>query len=953
MEKLIEELKDVDLKQASLRKLVDEVHAQCKTALRFTVESKDLESHFDSIRSGLLEQAKELVEDRDKVRIREIEAENGMKKVQGFFKEMGEQKQLLILLKGEVFQCQSELGSLQNKVKSCTEDLQGKRRELGIAQGRLDEIHEEIAVKEVEHCRKLKLRQKEVEEVEKKFSDCTRQLKLKDKELNELIIAKERRLDELDVRTRNRCEELGLKEKELDELSFKVDSTKLLIEDFNEELEKKELKFDEVNMSVQEKEKQLVFLGEIGELINKEKEKLDRVNEAVKTSMKNLALKQAELSEIQSSIDIGSNHLTAREKLIEQLHKELEQVRQQNQLSTQALVEIFSHALECNDVSLSKWGMKLESRMVQLSSIQSKLLECNKRLAAEKQKLEKHVEQIKLREEELDSEQKLLEERCAAVEEKEKQVNNRAEALQPSCVASVVESSIQGGNGRNLQSVLNEHFKRHDLLMSEVWTSLQKSPDPAKLVLDGLFGFHPNESKSSGEYELSVVRKSCIVLLELLSRISAQMKPQVSEESMQLARGWQAKLGTAPAANNSLKVLGLVKLISAFRLPLSLKHSLVKSVNQHMKVDVKDEWGAFASADILVGSFIFSSTRTAEGHMSVTTTSYNEDSYPQLLQDEPLPSELSPNEVTTCLETSPDPATMVFSLIRDSIVQHESGSIKPCDENVQKFLALLLQQLMSMQPFVDPCVKEEAAKVAVTWRGSLRMEAIDILAFLLFLGTYRVTSHFEQEDIINLAGIIANYKRAPELWIALGLEEKVPGLIKSLIKKDKHIEAARFSIAFRLVDDYPPNLILLKILEKRRTFESGKLLLESQCEAFNKHMNFLKQLIQRVKEFDFDRSLLNAELLKHFQDLARLLQQKTNCLRVVAASIGQPQRQSGVEHHHGATGVILPGYPTVQSSAAVQYTTPLTQQQQQSWIWQSGDLNYQAQRNKRARTSMQ
>ncbi|CAN0920621.1 FRIGIDA-like protein 5 [Linum grandiflorum] len=873
---------------------------------------------------------------------------------------------------------EKELGCVQNKVRVCTEDLQGKEKELGLVERRLNEMCEEIAAKEVEldlvdksvdeKCRKLKGKQKEVEEVVKMFSDCTSELELKDKKLSEvkeLIKSEEGRLDMVEKRTRHCREELGLKEKELasvrtsikvcvKELGWgkeelqrqryeihedrsQVDAVKLRIEELEEELELKEVKFNEVNKSVKAKQKQLESVEETfnkyskrlqhcNEELESKTKKLGRVKEEIVTSVTNLQLKQAELSEIRSSV------------------VKLEQVKEQQQVSVQALAE--EH--------LSKCAEKLELKMAQLNTIRCKLTDCNKKLAAKKQdvdsmkqKLEKDVEQIKWKEKELESRQKLLEERNAAVEEKEKEVNNLAE----SCSAASVERCIQGGNGRNLQSLLNEHFKKHDLLLSEVLSALLKSPDPARLVLDGMFGFYPQgRSGSSGEYELSVVRKSCIALLELLSRIiSAQMKPQVSEESVELARDWKSRIVGIAAPANSLEVLGLLKLISAFRLPLAFKHSLLKAVNAQMKADVKAE----SFADNLIGSFILTPTRTADefGNMYVTTS--EEGSYPQLLPDEPLPSELSTNEITSCLENSPDPAKMVLGLIRDSLVEHESGSIKLCDQSVLTFLALLLQQLMRMRPFVLlPSVKEEVTKLAVTWRASLRMEALDILVFLLFLGAYLVADHFDKADVESLAGMITQYKKAPKLWLALGLEGKVPGLMKGLMKKDMHMEAARFSCAFRLVNEYPPHLILLKFLEKSRTFESGKLLLELQSEAFNKHMNFLKQLIQRVKELNFDPSPLNMKLLEHFRELARLLQLKTSCLQGVAASIDQ----SGLEHHHrGASSITVPGYPTGQVlAAAAQYPTSFTQQQQQqqqpNWTWQGGELAYQAQRNKRTRT---
>ncbi|CAN1761151.1 FRIGIDA-like protein 5 [Linum perenne] len=351
--------------------------------------------------------------------------------------------------------------------------------------------------------------------------------------------------------------------------------------------------------------------------------------------------------------------------------------------------------------------------------------------------------------------------------------------------------------------------------------------------------------------------------------------------------------------------------------------------------------------------------------------------WPQMLQDDPLPSPLSSDEVTTALGNSDDPAKMVFNEIKCSLMRYGKKRTEPCDESVPRYQVLLLQQLISGSSVVSPRVKEEAKELAVTWRASLGQAALDSLAFLLFLAAYKLAPRFEEDDVLKLAENITHYTKAPELWSALGLKEKLPALIKRLVKRDMYMEAARFSCAFCLVDDYPPHLIVLKFLEKTCTLEKGRLLLESQViemfslasrflpfsilllnmdlggrelqsEAFNKHMDYLKQLIQRVQELNFDRNLVNWKLVEHFQDLARMLEREKSCILGVAAII--PQVGSKQYHYNEAIDTSTIGQSS--AAAAHQYYTAFREEEQKSTC-QDGNLTHQGQINKRSRTDSQ
>ncbi|XP_039056928.1 FRIGIDA-like protein 5 [Hibiscus syriacus] len=90
-------------------------------------------------------------------------------------------------------------------------------------------------------------------------------------------------------------------------------------------------------------------------------------------------------------------------------------------------------------------------------------------------------------------------------------------------------------DGKNLQMFLNEHWTDQCSIGTEVVMSLQRSADPAKLVLEAMEGFYPPHlCKGDREFEGKVARRS-ILLLEHLMELSPEIDPHVREKAMILA----------------------------------------------------------------------------------------------------------------------------------------------------------------------------------------------------------------------------------------------------------------------------------------------------------------------------------------------------------------------------------------------------------------------------------
>ncbi|CAN1167889.1 FRIGIDA-like protein 5 [Linum perenne] len=269
---------------------------------------------------------------------------------------------------------------------------------------------------------------------------------------------------------------------------------------------------------------------------------------------------------------------------------------------------------------------------------------------------------------------------------------------------------------------------------------------------------------------------------------------------------------------------------------------------------------------------------------------------------------LTDSEVSIGLRFSSDPVGMVFDLLKQSFSR--PGVV---DETVVRSRVILLEQLMVVSRTVKPEVKEAAIELAVTWRGKLAREghccSMDALAFLLFLVAFGISSCYKADDLIELVSMTGHYEKAPELCRYLGLAKNIPELILSLCKKNMHMEAIRFSVAFNMVKDFPPDTILSDHLKKARIFEDGKKLLESQHQALNTHLDSLKALSQDVVGLGHNPSFIVNEMSHHLKDLEIRLGKKTTCLIAAGLVIKNPRPHGGGPNHlSGANATVSAGH---------------------------------------------
>ncbi|KAF7851731.1 hypothetical protein BT93_L3041 [Corymbia citriodora subsp. variegata] len=316
---------------------------------------------------------------------------------------------------------------------------------------------------------------------------------------------------------------------------------------------------------------------------------------------KSLELK---LEKVSKSLELKSRELDAVQASIEGHNLELASIKQ----------ECESKMKQCDwmEKSIIECSQELEFRTSQLNSIQWRIRECSTDLERKKQHLcmldvsigersrmfETQKEEWNVRCLELEREcqrlhsiEESLEERSREMELRERTSGHSgvvAQYLKYPCgpvLASCLNSrSTTAFDGKKMQMFVYRHFQELNGVGNKVLEIIQTSVNAAKLVLDAMEGFYPQDSgNKDGPLDTGVIRRGCIFLLENLIRSSVQIMPQQREAAVKLAVECKGKLKFPPSPEQSLEVLGFLKLIEAYELASAFNaneiHELVNSVS--------------------------------------------------------------------------------------------------------------------------------------------------------------------------------------------------------------------------------------------------------------------------------------------------------------------------------------------------------------------------------------
>ncbi|CAN6586997.1 unnamed protein product [Malus baccata var. baccata] len=615
---------------------------------------KDLDDHVDSVRVslhaafvGLLEREKEIGSRFAVLEAKESEFESAMvvkgRELQGIVREVEEGKSQLqcIKLSFEKYSVEEgKLGELQKLVK-------GKEMEYYNMQQRLKQLSKEIELKE---------REKEI-----RFAV----LEAKDSELDSALAAKGR---------------------EFEELVQEVEEGKSLLQSIK-------LSFDKY--SVEEGR-----LGELQKLVKGKEMEYYKTQHRMKELSKEIESKERQLNAVRGKVadqwkefDLRDDEIRAKQILIEEYDKEVKSREHKLGLIEKLIVEktnvVQSKMKDLCELQKSAgvWDCKLElelkrrvvkvekqfeSKADELNLIDRRVNDCLNESHLKEKNLDSH-------EKHLDSIDKLIQESVRRLEQKTKELVLKQQEFEKSkeehihTTKSKEKTDIhhtqvkieQSGDipdniavppfcatnnsriirdGRSLQFFMNDYFRRTDSVSIQVSACLQLSSDPAKLVLDAMQGFYPSNSTVENrefDFDLSVIRRSCIHLLKEVKRVSPQISEKVREEAKKLAGEWRAKMTVA--AENWLEVLGFLWLVMAYDLnSISDREELQSLINiaaDHEKLS--DElYGILDTTDNTPGLKIHKGFSSPNLELTATTDARN-------LQGGPTCSSPNPHQTAT------------------------------------------------------------------------------------------------------------------------------------------------------------------------------------------------------------------------------------------------------------------------------------------------------------------
>ncbi|BFG37066.1 hypothetical protein CerSpe_233400 [Prunus speciosa] len=812
-------------------------------------------------------------------------------------KELSLKEEKLKLIQNSLVECSNTLESREKKIR----EIDLEEREFGMIKNSMEEWS----------C-KLDFRARELELMDKRVSERLNEVKLKEKNLDELqkSLRDCERLQMKENQLEDQLKELALRQKEVDSINKSTEehtqnlkSKQRQLEDQAKELELKQKELESIRKSTEEllqnlksKERQLEDQAKGLELKQKEFDSIKKSTEEHTRNLKakerqledqgkEVELKQKEFDTIRKSSEAVIQNLKLKERRLEDQAKGRELKQKEFDSIIKSSEELIQN-LKSKERRLEDQAKGLELKQKEFDSIKKSNEEHTRNLKAKERRLEDQAKEVELKQKEFDSIRKSTEEHTRNLKEKEKtnalhsQVKIEQVEYIPSNHAFVPSSasnqSIINRDGRGLQQFMNEHLKRIDLVGSEISTVLEASLDPAKLVLDSMQGFYPSNSTVDNRecnFDLRVIRRSCILLLEALKKISPQINPLVREEAIKLAGDWKAKM--TGATENWLEILGFLRLVTTYEITSAYDgnelQSLIATISEYEQATELSQ--ALGSTEKASASIICSPVKTEKPESSLNknaaavpspnlqlTATTDARNLQGFVHELARGNHLIQSETLAALQTSLDPAKFVLDVMQNSFAQYWGNGDVRSKETVMLSYINLLEQLICVSSHVGPHVNDDARKLAIQWKakmGADTQNSLEHLGFLQFIAKYGLFSTFTRYDMVSLLGRISQDKQTRELCQNLSFADKIPNhFIRNLIEGRQLIEAVRLICTFKLFDTFPPVLLLEKFVDNtkicNKRIRKKKKSLDEKVEVLDNEIAEFRAVIQCIKDCNLE-----------------------------------------------------------------------------------------------------
>ncbi|CAN6862125.1 unnamed protein product [Brassica oleracea] len=804
----------------------------------------------------------------------------------------------------------------RHRVKAITEKEHWER-----TQDHSRELEEEISRKKKE----LESVIKQLDSKQKLLETQSSELVSKERELEALSLdigLSEQKVMSLNNDMKETCQRVESKAKELEnvqklikERSVHCESLKLLIEERSEELVSKVKQQDEITDGIRKlsleivfKEKTLkraeVFIQQLSQKQDSAEEKLDStrrhlascidehelmerdlisVKDRYSECFEDLDIKEKELKSVESILTERNKEVEEGEKRMQHLNSSIEELMGQLKLKQEEVCSIKKTIKECSRELKAKRKHRDKVQST-LSDLIAKLKSTESQLNSVKQKIQdslKDFQGLELKEKELSA-------REERIGHKAQQLKSTEQKLAKSSKKTKVKAKKQGNtvqrvdlvrdanvcDEKTLQLLLRGQLKKRDRLHLDVLSSVKRSSDPAKLVLDTVNGLYAAHQRTAAtNLDPKSVQSSSICLLECLMDMSPNPTTEVQGEAFKFATEW--KNITLVEAENPVEVLEFLNFLAAFSLAYAFDADQVQSL---FDVDFLCKYGLSLCKALGVSALAApvnnnvlsledkpeapvinsSDPCSLDVQQSIASPHLPDEDYLRDIEDS---ISFSPNEVSTKLQMLKYPGRFVLTCLDDALIgARRRGELSLAEPIVKTFIPLLEELARGVVSTDPPGLHSDATKVAREWvsmmGASVEKSELEVWAFLQFIVAFGL--RIQPYQNLQLASRVTHFKQAPRLFQSLGLSDAIPNFVTQLLDKAIYIPAIRFMIYFNVTNNFSPvEFLKEQIISLRRSAKEKRTTHESQADAAT-----MRDIMELIEDFQLEIDIPVALILR-------------------------------------------------------------------------------------------
>nr|DAD34007.1 TPA_asm: hypothetical protein HUJ06_004647 [Nelumbo nucifera] len=225
-------------------------------------------------------------------------------------------------------------------------------------------------------------------------------------------------------------------------------------------------------------------------------------------------------------------------------------------------------------------------------------------------------------------------------------------------------------------------------------------------------------------------------------------------------------------------------------------------------------------------------------------------------------------EAPAALKRAANPAKLVLDCIGRFYLQGSKAYTKDSPMVPARQASVFLLEFFLVagcsENEIEESVKNEAETAAIAWRkrlvnegGVANANSIDARGLLLFIGSFGVPSVFGNDDLSDLIRLSNPKEIAGALRRSHFLLERVPDIIKTMVKNKMYVEAVEVTWVFAVEEKFPPQTMLTSFLrdskeswkKTRREAQGSPLQLK---EANEKQLAFLKSITKLMEDHQID-----------------------------------------------------------------------------------------------------